>query len=267
MKKHTLLLGIAITALIIAGVLVFFAWPKVAAKLTVESTLREQESFANMEISTDIQKKDETPKDQHLSPLQSLIARLPLSTPNEILLDVPYVCQNPFRNEEGWKWHDNSCEEAAALQAVLYLRSETITPQEAHEQFLHMITWQEQPEHFGEHKDLYDEELRIFIRDYFSLADEAVIWIPELTLPLTKRILSAGYPIVVPVTGKDIKNPFYHYQGYHMLTAIGYREDTIITNDNGTKRGEKYPYNADIFFTANATAGGGGVVIIHPEEE
>jgi len=200
------------------------------------------------------------PLEEKYSPLESFLYSLPKNPPIKKLLSVPFICQNPFQNTEGWKWHKESCEEAAALQAILFFQKKELSPQNAHEKFLDMIAWQK--EHMGGHRDLYGEEMRMFLRDYFSLSDDEVFFLPEIDFPLLKKILAADIPLIVPVNGQSIRNPFYPHDGYHMLTVVGYTEDRIVTNDVGTKRGEKYPYNGETFFAANADEGGGAFVIL-----
>lgn len=197
------------------------------------------------------------------TPYQWLISSLPENVPPQKVLPVPFVCQNPFQDQKGWEWHDESCEEAAAYQVILFLEGKSAPdPQVSHELFLDMIEWQEDPSQFGDHIDLYTEDMRIFIRDYFGYDDEEVIWIPELSQDLIKKLIAANHPIIVPLNGTAIQNPFYPEPGYHMLTVIGYTADRVITNEVGTKRGEKYPYKYDIFLTANQAEGGGGIVVV-----
>lgn len=187
--------------------------------------------------------------------------------PSETLLEVPFVCQNPFQDEAGWRYHDESCEEAAVYQAVLYLRGESApVPQKSHEDFLAMIAWQKQPEHFGTHKDLTGTELEHFVENYFGYAADEVFFFAEADEELIKRILAFGLPVVVPTRARELQNPHYHEQDFHVLTAIGYTEKNVITNDVGTKRGEKFPYSWARFMEANQ-AGGGGILVIYPRSE
>jgi hypothetical protein len=66
--------------------------------------------------------------------------------------------------------------------------------------------------------------------------------------------LKQGYAIIVPMNGQKLKNPFYTLPGpeRHMLVICGYDFTTkeFITNDNGTRRGEKYQYSEDMFYEA-----------------
>ena len=83
----------------------------------------------------------------------------------------------------------------------------------------------------------------------------------EQTLDNIKNFVLRGHPVIVPIMGNILKNPYYPYPGYHMLTVIGFTEDKIITNDNGTRHGKNYPYDNEIFLEA-MTAAGGDIVVI-----
>lgn len=181
-------------------------------------------------------------------------------------LDVPFVCQAPFQTEANWVYHEESCEEAALLQVKYYLDDITeVDPQEAHDTILDMIKWQE--ENFGEHKDLYANDMKIFIRDYYGLEDDQIEIIYDADIADIKKAISAGNPIIAPITGDILNNPYYPYPGYHMLTIIGYTPDKIITNDVGTKRGADYSYDYDVFMEALEDAGGDIILLKEAEND
>lgn len=165
-------------------------------------------------------------------------------------LEVQFICQAPLQTESNWTLHEESCEEAALLQAYNYEMGLNISKEEANEIILDMIEWQ------GDHRDLYNEEMKEFIMGYYKLSSEEVILIKNAEIKDIKEIVNDGHPVIVPITGEILKNPFYPYPGYHMLTVIGYTEDRIITNDNGTRRGADYSYDQEIFEQAFKDAGG-----------
>ncbi len=73
--------------------------------------------------------------------------------------------------------------------------------------------------------------------------------------------LRAGRPVIVPLAGRMLKNPYYTPPGpaYHMLvvkgiTALG----DLIVNDVGTKHGHGFLYNPKIFLAAMHDAPEGG---------
>lgn len=66
----------------------------------------------------------------------------------------------------------------------------------------------------------------------------------DITVDTIKRLLAEGYPVIIPVQGQLLGNPNFTGDGppYHMLVIIGYDARNFITNDPGTRRGEKYKY-------------------------
>ncbi|MBN1494653.1 C39 family peptidase [Candidatus Peregrinibacteria bacterium] len=175
-------------------------------------------------------------------------------------LNVPFVCQAPLQTEANWKYHEESCEEAALLQVKYYL-DDVNEPDKnkAHEEILNMIDWQEK--NFGEHKDLYAADMKDFIKGYYGYTNEEVEIIYDVDITAIKQAISAGYPVITPIMGDILKNPYYPYPGYHMLVIIGYTPDKIITNDNGTRRGKDFSYPYDRFMQALKAAGGDVLII------
>lgn len=170
--------------------------------------------------------------------------------PSQSYLEVPFITQAPLQTESNWLLHEESCEEAALLQAYLYETDQKLSKEEANKVILDMIEWQKT--NFGEHKDLYAEEMRKFIKGYYGIDSQIS---KDINIQQLKNLVSQGHPVIVPITGNILNNPYYPYPGYHMLTVIGYTEDKIITNDNGTKRGKDYSYDTEIFNKAMQDAG------------
>lgn len=181
-------------------------------------------------------------------------------------LDVPFICQAPFQTEANWVYHEESCEEAALLQVKYYLdRVTEVDKQVAHDTILDMINWQE--ENFGEHKDLYTNDMVSFIKGYYELEDEQIEVIYDAEILDIKKAISAGHPIIAPITGNILQNPYYPEPGYHMLTIIGYTPDKIITNDVGTRHGEDFSYGYEIFMKALKDAGGDIILLKEAEND
>lgn len=170
------------------------------------------------------------------------------------LLKVPFICQAPLRTEENWKLHEESCEEAALLQTFLYETNSEISREDANEKILDMIDWQ--INFFGNHKDLYEDDMQKFAENYLMLKSGQFIVIKNATLAEIKAEIDQNHPVIVPVTSQFLENPYYPYPGYHMLTAIGYTKDQIITNDNGTCRGEGFVYENEKFEKSMKDASG-----------
>ena len=123
-----------------------------------------------------------------------------------------------------------------------------------------MIDWEK--EYFGKHKDLYAKDMQKFIIGYFNKINSSQITVKQnASIDDIKKYLNEGHPVIVPITGDILNNPYYPYPGYHMLIAIGYTEDKIITNDNGTRRGASFSYDTEIFKKAMDDAGGDIIVL------
>ena len=180
--------------------------------------------------------------------------------PSSAYLKVPFITQAPLETEANWRLHEESCEEAALLQAYLYETDKTMTKEEANQEILKMIDWEK--EYFGKHKDLYAKDMQKFIIGYFNKINSSQITVKQnASIDDIKKYLNEGHPVIVPITGDILNNPYYPYPGYHMLIAIGYTEDKIITNDNGTRRGASFSYDTEIFKKAMDDAGGDIIVL------
>lgn len=173
--------------------------------------------------------------------------------PNEFYIPADFICQAPLQTVENWKHHEESCEEAALLQTYNYEKSIIMTKEEANEEILKMIEWQN--ENFEGHHDIYADKVKELAIRFYNLKDEQIKIVYDAKIEDIKKILSEGHPIIAPVTSKYLKNPNYPHPGYHMLQIIGFNEDKIITNDNGTRKGKDYAYSTEIFETALNDAG------------
>jgi len=187
---------------------------------------------------------------------------LPIPEQISVYLTVPFTPQSPYATEDGWDLHEESCEEAAVMQAWEYIQGTDagiMDPAFSEKIILDMIDWQE--ENFGGHLDIYADKTKEFISGYYNYPADKISVYYDVDEELIKKLLSNGDPIIAPITGEILQNPYYPYPGYHMLTIIGYTDDNVITNDVGTWRGKDYSYSWDIFMTAMEDAGGDIVVI------
>jgi hypothetical protein len=223
-------IGIISLIIITSGVGAYFTLPKIYKHFQ----LKEIES-QNKEAIEEVQQKTST------------------------YLQVPFICQAPLQTEENWVYHEESCEEAAVLQAYLYETDQSVTKEEANEIILDMIDWQ--IKHFDGHHDIYADKVKEFIHGYYEIPNEDIEIIYNADLDIIKKYISEGHPVIVPITGNILKNPYYPHPGYHMLVVRGYTKDRIITNDNGTRRGEDFSYDNEVFIEAMNDAGGDIVVI------
>lgn len=167
-------------------------------------------------------------------------------SPQIILLDVPFTAQAPFG-----QWQDpiyqNACEEASLLTAILWVRGvKSISKQEATDELKKFAEFEiEKYNNFYDHSAADTGQL---MRDYFSYDN---IEIKEnIGAEDIKSELVKGNLVIVPINGRKVGNPYYTPPGplEHMLVIIGYDWNTkeFITNDVGTRHGEKYRYKEDI---------------------
>ena len=164
--------------------------------------------------------------------------------PKSVLIEVPFSSQAPDGN-----WdppYDEACEEISLIMAQRYLTNQSFTPQEADQEIRNLTTWVELQ---NLPVDITAEQLAQVASEYYNLQTKIM---NEPTVDDLKQELAAGNPVILPLAGQRLGNPYYSGDGppYHMLTVIGYTSTQFITNDPGTKRGAGYKYNYDVLMSA-----------------
>lgn len=205
------------------------------------------------------------------SVVQAMKDSLSKIPPEKALLDVPFFCQAPFMNMDSWNIHRESCEEAAALQVVYYLRGVKKVDLSATDKILRdMIDWQ--MKQFKGHHDIRCDSTKTMIMSFFGYTDDEVRIIRKATIQDIKDQILAGNPVIAMANGYVLNNPHYvenlrarGMSGYHMLTVKGFDSEKIITNDVGTMRGNGYTYTYDIFQKA-MDFHGGDIIVILPKD-
>lgn len=167
-----------------------------------------------------------------------------------ILLNAPFVSQAPFGN-----WSDprkqDGCEEAAAIMAMAWVNNRKLTSQMADEKIDEISVYEEKM--YGNSRDTnaQDTAQRIF-KGFFKYDNIEVKH--GITKENIKQELFSGNLVIVPTNGRLLNNPNYTFPGpaTHNLVVIGYDagKKEFITNDPGTRRGEKYRYNEDVLENA-----------------
>ena len=173
-----------------------------------------------------------------------------LSLDQPVIHQVPFTSQAPFGDWSDPRQQDG-CEEAASLMAVSWARQETFTAKEALAIILAAAAYEE--EQYGGFHDTsaQDTNMRI-LKQYFhyNLARVEKISSP---LDIIKPLL-AGQIVIAPLDGRKFGNKYYTPPGpdRHMLVVKGYdgAQGEFIINDNGTKRGENYRYEQNLFYEA-----------------
>lgn len=164
----------------------------------------------------------------------------------EVDLAVPFSPQAPFAKWD--KLHNEACEEAALIMVHYFLKGEKLTKEKMEKEIQDLVSWQIKK--WGRHKDLTLKELGEIAKEYYGWQKIKVL--DKITIEDIKREISKGNPVIVPAAGRVLNNPYYRRPGpyYHMLVVRGYKKDKIITNDPGTKRGEKFIYSPEILYQA-----------------
>ena len=169
--------------------------------------------------------------------------------PTTVNLDVPFLSQAPQRN---WELpYQEACEEAAAIMVDGFFRGRTAAfgPEEGNEAILSLVAYEKKL--LGEYEDTSAAETVQFIKKYFGYTKVEVKAQP--TVVEIKSALANGYPVIVPASGKALKNPYFKNGGplYHMLVLKGYLADgRWITNDPGTRFGADYIYGQKVLMDA-----------------
>lgn len=166
-----------------------------------------------------------------------------ISLPRQKLLDVPFTPQAPTANWDAL--HEEACEEASIIMAAGYYAHESgvIGPAAAEERIQALVDLQMGLYGFFESTSA-TATARLIEEYYPNLAAEVL---PVHSADAIKKAIAEGYPVLVPADGKALPNPHFRNGGpvYHMLVVRGYTEDRFVTNDPGTRFGEKYLYTYD----------------------
>jgi hypothetical protein len=160
-----------------------------------------------------------------------------------ILLSVPFTSQAPFG---GWSdlRQEDGCEEASSLMAVSWAREQSFTKQEALNKILGSSDYTLKK--YGEYRDLSaTDTLNWVIKDYFNY--QKAIVKKNITVDDIINELKNGHVVIAPMNGQLLGNPTHH-----MMVIRGYDQikKMFITNDPGTRKGELYEYDKNVFFEA-----------------
>ncbi|MFA6183833.1 MAG: C39 family peptidase [Parcubacteria group bacterium] len=176
----------------------------------------------------------------------------PLEIKSEEIVDninikVPFLSQAPLGN---WDMrHEEACEEASLIMLRAYLKKETLEKNSGEVEIQKMIDFE--IANYGDYKDTSAENTVKLAEDFYGLNNLEVVY--DFTKDDIKKYLSQGNPIIIPAAGRNLNNPNFTPPGplYHNLVLTGFtKDDVIITNDPGTKRGEGYRYKLTVLYGA-----------------
>ena len=169
-----------------------------------------------------------------------------LDLPNSITLKVPFSPQAPFAD---WNPpYDEACEEASLLMVDFYLQDLPLSRAKADYEIVRQTKWQAEQ---GYPLDITSIELVEVAQDFLGRQAKRYSE-DEVTIDNIKRLLAAGYPVIIPAAGQLLGNLNFRGAGppYHMLVITGYDRDEFITNDPGTRNGEGFRYDHETLMNA-----------------
>lgn len=194
----------------------------------------------------------------------------PQLLPESLNLAVPFTSQAPFG-----KWdplHEDACEEAALYMVLQYYAGVTaakLDPAATDQVLIDMVETQTAA---GLGPSVSLAQLADFAASYAGVTTRII---DNPTVDDIKAEVAKGNPVIVPAAGRVLGNPFFSGEGplYHMLVIRGYTETGFITNEPGTRQGEKYTYSYDVLMKAmgdwndgNPAAGAKRVMVVLPKK-
>lgn len=249
MKQKNSITWFLMVLLLMGGI--SFMWKKSHTYNTTSAPEEKITVEQSVNTSAAVEKNPETAPEESIQPEPEIKKAIA----NEVDLDIPFTTQAPYAN---WDLpYQEACEETAALMAHYYFQEKSLSPAVADTEILSIVDFQEKQ--YGFYKDTTAAETVRFMRDMWGYKD---IEIQEATKENIKQALADGSVVLAPAAGRQLHNPYYSGDGplYHMLVIRGYTSNgTFITNDAGTKRGEKYEYDADVLVNAIHDWNGGDV--------
>src|SRR3989338_699022 len=164
--------------------------------------------------------------------------------------NVPFTSQAPFGDWKDPRQQDG-CEEASVLMAMRWVKGESLTKEQALEEILAMSKFEE--DKYGDYHDTSSEDtVKRLFNDYYSYDKVKTVF--DIKIEDIKKELAAGHLVIVPADGQKLGNPNFTGAGpeRHKLVIRGYddKKSQFITNDPGTRKGEKYRYDYDVLINA-----------------
>lgn len=170
------------------------------------------------------------------------IACTALPTHAATKIPVPFTSQAPYGNwAEPWQ---NACEEATiAMVDAYYTNDNFSSPAHARDEILHIFDLKEQM--FGYSLDETVDVMTAIINTHLSWHAYTV---DNPSIAQIKAEIDAKRPVILPASGVELSNPFFHSDpNYHTVVITGYDDDTreFITHEPGTQHGLDFRYSYD----------------------
>ncbi len=162
---------------------------------------------------------------------------------------IPFTSQAPTGDWSQSAFQDG-CEEASALMVWMAREGRVLAPLEVKAKLLDMAAFQTRLIGHGVDTDAADTA-EYLLEQYFGITDARVEHDP--TLEDIQLALQDGL-VIIPTNGRALENPNFTPPGplQHMLVITGYDRQAreFITNDPGTRKGEKYRYPEQVLYDA-----------------
>lgn len=158
------------------------------------------------------------------------------------LSSVTFFSQAPY-GDRSYPYQE-ACEESSFLLAYYYVKWIQPTKEQYHQDLLKFIELENTELWF--YKDTTVQQLVQVIKERDDSVEIGIINSP--TVRQLEKQLAQWNIIVAPFYGKNLKNPYYSWEGpdYHMMTIKGYDTENFIVHDVGTSRGENRKYNKQL---------------------
>lgn len=198
---------------------------------------------------------DNETDDEVTSPVVDDVVPVPVDdkkeevVPSSHNLALPFTSQAPTGN---WDVvHEDTCEEASVHMIVEYFNgtpSGKLNTASADKAMLALVAYEDAN---GYGYSVSAAELQAIILDFYDGAYDVDI-IEDPSADDLKALIADGFPVIIPAAGRMLGNPFFTGEGplYHMLVLRGYEDGRFVTNDPGTRHGENYTYDEDVFMNA-----------------
>lgn len=162
-------------------------------------------------------------------------------------LPVPFTAQAPQAN---WSqpWQD-ACEETAISMVDYFYSNKKFTTQSAAKSILEII--EVKNKFIGKSLDENAETIAKIINGFLKWEARLIL---NPTLEEIKTEIENGRPVIMPIHGKYLYNPYFKNGGpdYHSIVISGYDDEKneFIVQEPGTRKGLDFRYSYDIIMNA-----------------
>ncbi|MEK7623286.1 MAG: C39 family peptidase [Patescibacteria group bacterium] len=160
---------------------------------------------------------------------------------------MPFTSQAP---DGVWTqpWFD-ACEEATITMVDAFYAGKSTSKAYAKDMIQRIVKFELKT--FGFHRDTNAAQIADTINRYFPWEARVV---KNPTLEDIKTELNAGRPVIIPVHGRALRNPYFRNGGpdYHTVVIAGYDDEKtqFIVQEPGTRHGQDFRYSYDTLLAA-----------------